>query len=261
MSTRLSRRKVDSKDHTTRDAYLALDVYKTDDGKATTLYVKGNDYAEEDWVLVNVNDAKDVSIIRTTNKAAQTSDLVEIVAKAESFEGVQSKIYYKADMHTIDGKDYDDAYRFYLNDAGKDGSVKYTWFLDQFGNVIGSSAIDNTNYAVLKDIEWVSGKGAHAQGTLVYMDGKEESVEIASIDGLTNAKGFSGNFDVNKDNATTEQGDTAFLTLQPLTARRLPMSPPPISTTKTTKAWLCSWLRPTRTGGVNLQGISTKNCW
>mgnify|MGYP007081883506 FL=1 len=41
------------------------------------------------------------------------------------------------------------------------------------------------------------------------MDGTEESVEIASIDGLTNAKGFSGNFDVNKDNATTEQGDTA----------------------------------------------------
>ena len=70
------------RDSTTRDAYLALDVYKTDDGKATTLYVKGNDYAEEDWVLVNVNDAKDVSIIRTTNKAAQTSDLVEIVAKA-----------------------------------------------------------------------------------------------------------------------------------------------------------------------------------
>ena len=148
-------KKVDSKDHTTRDAYMQLDVYKTDDGKATTLYVKGNDYAEEDWVLVNVNEKVDVSIIRTTNKAAQESDLVEIVAKADSFEGVQSKIYYKADMHTIEGKDYDDAYRFYLNDAGKDGSVKYTWFLDQFGNVIGSSAIDNTNYAVLKDIEWV----------------------------------------------------------------------------------------------------------
>ena len=249
-------KKVDSKDHTTRDAYLALDVYKTDDGKATTLYVKGNDYAEEDWVLVNVNDAKDVSIIRTTNKAAQTSDLVEIVAKAESFEGVQSKIYYKADMHTIEGKDYDDAYRFYLNDAGKDGSVKYTWFLDQFGNVIGSSAIDNTNYAVLKDIEWVSGKGAHAQGTLVYMDGTEESVEIASIDGLATENGFSGNFDVEKDNATTEQGDTAS----------------DVSITKSGKAYISTsdkynedyegmalfMVETNKDGGVNLQGISTK---
>ena len=250
-------KKVDSKDHTTRDAYLALDVYKTDDGKATTLYVKGNDYAEEDWVLVNVNDAKDVSIIRTTNKAAQKSDLVEIVAKAESFEGVQSKIYYKADMHTIEGKDYDDAYRFYLNDAGKDGSVKYTWFLDQFGNVIGSSAIDNTNYAVLKDIEWVSGKGAHAQGTLVYMDGKEESVEIASIDGLTNAKGFSGNFDVNKDNATTEQGDTAS-DVAIVDGKKVAYVSTSDKYNEDYEGMALFMVETNKDGGVNLQGISTK---
>ena len=250
-------KKVDSKDHTTRDAYLALDVYKTDDGKATTLYVKGNDYAEEDWVLVNVNDAKDVSIIRTTNKAAQESDLVEIAAKAESFEGVQSKIYYKADMHTIEGKDYDDAYRFYLNDAGKDGSVKYTWFLDQFGNVIGSSAIDNTNYAVLKDIEWVSGKGAHAQGTLVYMDGKEESVEIASIDGLTKAKGFSGNFDVNKDNATTEQGDTAS-DVAIVDGKKVAYVSTSDKYNEDYEGMALFMVETNKDGGVNLQGISTK---
>ena len=250
-------KKVDSKDHTTRDAYLALDVYKTDDGKATTLYVKGNDYAEEDWVLVNVNDAKDVSIIRTTNKAAQKSDLVEIVAKAESFEGVQSKIYYKADMHTIEGKDYDDAYRFYLNDAGKDGSVKYTWFLDQFGNVIGSSAIDNTNYAVLKDIEWVSGKGAHAQGTLVYMDGKEESVEIASIDGLDGVKGFSGNFDVNKDNATTEQGDTAS-DVAIVGDKKVAYVSTSDKYNEDYEGMALFMVETNKDGGVNLQGISTK---
>ena len=250
-------KKVDSKDHTTRDAYMQLDVYKTDDGKATTLYVKGNDYAEEDWVLVNVNEKVDVSIIRTTNKAAQESDLVEIVAKADSFEGVQSKIYYKADMHTIEGKDYDDAYRFYLNDAGKDGSVKYTWFLDQFGNVIGSSAIDNTNYAVLKDIEWVSGKGAHAQGTLVYMDGKEESVEIASIDGLANMKGFSGNFDVNKDNATTEQGDTAS-DVEIVDGKKVAYVSTSDKYNEDYEGMALFMVETNKDGGVNLQGISTK---
>ena len=250
-------KKVDSKDHTTRDAYMQLDVYKTDDGKATTLYVKGNDYAEEDWVLVNVNEKVDVSIIRTTNKAAQESDLVEIVAKADSFEGVQSKIYYKADMHTIEGKDYDDAYRFYLNDAGKDGSVKYTWFLDQFGNVIGSSAIDNTNYAVLKDIEWVSGKGAHAQGTLVYMDGKEESVEIASIDGLDGVKGFSGNFDVNKDNATTEQGDTAS-DVAIVDGKKVAYVSTSDKYNEDYEGMALFMVETNKDGGVNLQGISTK---
>ena len=250
-------KKVDSKDHTTRDAYMQLDVYKTDDGKATTLYVKDNDYAEEDWVLVNVNEKVDVSIIRTTNKAAQESDLVEIVAKADSFEGVQSKIYYKADMHTIEGKDYDDAYRFYLNDAGKDGSVKYTWFLDQFGNVIGSSAIDNTNYAVLKDIEWVSGKGAHAQGTLVYMDGKEESVEIASIDGLDGVKGFSGNFDVNKDNATTEQGDTAS-DVAIVVDKKVAYVSTSDKYNEDYEGMALFMVETNKDGGVNLQGISTK---
>ena len=249
--------KTDSKNHITRDAYMQLDVYKTDDGKATPLYVKGNDYAEEDWVLVNVNEKVDVSIIRTTNKAAQESDLVEIVAKAESFEGVQSKIYYKADMHTIEGKDYDDAYRFYLNDAGKDGSVKYTWFLDQFGNVIGSSAIDNTNYAVLKDIEWVSGKGAHAQGTLVYMDGTEESVEIASIDGLDGVKGFSGNFDVNKDNATTEQGDTAS-DVAIVADKKVAYVSTSDKYNEDYEGMALFMVETNKDGGVNLQGISTK---
>ena len=248
--------KTDNKGHTTRDAYMSLDVYKTS-SDPVTLYVKGNDYAEEDWVLVNVNEKVDTSIIRTTNKAAQESDLVEIVAKAESFEGVQSKIYYKADMHTIEGKDYDDAYRFYLNDAGKDGSVKYTWFLDQFGNVIGSSAIDNTNYAVLKDIEWVSGKGAHAQGTLVYMDGTEESVEIASIDGLTGVKGFSGNFDVNKDNATTEQGDTAS-DVAIVADKKVAYVSTSDKYNEDYEGMALFMVETNKDGGVNLQGISTK---
>ena len=97
--------KTDSKNHITRDAYMSLDVYKTS-SDPVTLYVKGNDYAEEDWVLVNVNDEVDVSIIRTTNKAAQESDLVEIVAKAESFEGAQTETYLKSTKRTIDKKDY-----------------------------------------------------------------------------------------------------------------------------------------------------------
>ncbi len=200
--------KTDDKGHTTRDAYMSLDVYKASNGEPTTLYVKGNDYAEEDWVLVNVNDEVDVSIIRTTNKTAQKSDLVEIVAKAESFEGAQTSIWSKSYKHTIDGKDYDDAVKFYLDDAKSTGTANYTWFLDQFGNLIGSKQIANDNYAVLKDIIWKTGVGAHAEGTLVYMDGTEKTgVEIASIDGLTTTVDgeFSGDFTEGNNNSVTEQ--------------------------------------------------------
>ena len=201
--------KTDNKGHTTRDDYMQLDVYnKGYNNGSTPLYVAGNDYAEEDWVLVNVNDEVDVSIIRTTNKTAQKSDLVEIVAKAESFEGAQTSIWSKSYKHTIDGKDYDDAVKFYLDDAKSTGTANYTWFLDQFGNLIGSKQIANDNYAVLKDIIWKTGVGAHAEGTLVYMDGTEKTgVEIASIDGLaTIVKGeFSGDFKKSYNNAVTAQ--------------------------------------------------------
>ena len=201
--------KTDNKGHTTRDDYMQLDVYnKGYNNGSTPLYVAGNDYAEEDWVLVNVNDEVDVSIIRTTNKTAQKSDLVEIVAKAESFEGAQTSIWSKSYKHTIDGKDYDDAVKFYLDDAKSTGTANYTWFLDQFGNLIGSKQIANDNYAVLKDIIWKTGVGAHAEGTLVYMDGTEKTgVEIASIDGLaTIVKGeFSGDFTKANDESVTEQ--------------------------------------------------------
>ena len=209
--------KTDSKNHTTRDAYMQLDVYKTS-SQPTPLYVKGNDYAEEDWVLVNVNDKVDVSIIRTTNKAAEKSDKTEIVAKAESFEGAQTEIWSKSYKHTIDKKDYDDAIKFFLDDAGTTETAKFTWFLDQFGNLIGSAAITSDSYAVLEDIIWIPGKDDHAEATLVYMDGKEETVTVDKIDGLqatengTSAlnkdKEFYGDFSTALKGSETRQGDT-----------------------------------------------------
>ena len=220
--------KTDSKNHITRDAYMSLDVYKTS-SDPVTLYVKGNDYAEEDWVLVNVNDEVDVSIIRTTNKAAQESDLVEIVAKAESFEGAQTETYLKSTKRTIDKKDYDVADNFYKDDAGLDGSVKYTWFLDQFGNLIGNDDVDTTSYAVLKSIKFVDKNDGAAEAVLVYLDGTEETANVKSIDGLSVAvdpeedseaatktvvsaldsnKEFTGDFSKDFNDASAEVGDT-----------------------------------------------------
>ena len=177
-------KKVDSKDHTTRDAYLALDVYKTDDGKATTLYVKGNDYAEDAYLLVHVNAVDKTDIITVTNAKPTSYPTVEVVGEAKSFTGAQSKIYHDSNKHTIGGEDYMDAYRFY-KDVADGSSIKYTWFLDQFGNLIGSDLIDNTSYAVLKNIYWTStDRNGYAKATLVDLDGKETEVEVDTIDGI-----------------------------------------------------------------------------
>ena len=190
--------KTDSKNHVTRDAHLVLDVYKSAKNTAATYYVKGNDFAEDEWILVNVNESTStdvqVKMTRTTNGTAKYEYLVEVVGKADSFEGAQSKIWVSANKHTIDSKDYMDACKFYKDAAGVEGTVNYTWFLDQFGNVIGNAAIDNSNYAVLKDLIWVVGKPGYAEATLVFMDGTEETVKVDQIDGLNSTDGFSGGF-------------------------------------------------------------------
>ena len=199
--------KLDAKGHVTRDDYMKLTCYKTAD-KNETVYVAGNDYAEDDYVLVNVNE-------KVTDKIVGVGEvkLVEIVGKAESFEGAQSKNWYNAAKHTIDDKDYNDAVRFYLDEAGTTKTAKFTWFLDQFGNLIGDAEIDNSNYAVIKDIVWIVGKPGHAEATLVFMDGKEDTVTVDTMDGLTALNGLSGAFDkdctgweVNLSDAYTEVG-------------------------------------------------------
>ena len=199
--------KLDSKGHVIRDDYMELTCYKTAD-ESETIYVAGNDYAEDDYVLVNVNEKATDKII-----GEGTVKHVEVVGKAESFEGAQSKNWYNAAKHTIDDKDYNDAVRFYLDAAGTTKTAKFTWFLDQFGNLIGDAAIDNSNYAVLKDIIWVVGKPGHAEATLVFMDGKEDTVTVDTMDGLTAPNGLSGAFDkdctgweVNLSDAYTEVG-------------------------------------------------------
>ena len=210
--------KTDAKGHVVRDAYLALDGFTTKDAdntdskKIETLYVKGNDYAEGDWLLVNVNEVDTTKIVLTSNKKPEDVKTVEVVGKADSFVGAQTEVYYKSNQHTIDKKDYNDAYTFYLDEAGMDGTVNFTWFLDQFGNLIGDVAIDNTNYAVLKNINWETGKPGYAEATLVYMDGKEDTVKVASIDGVAynggDHKELCGDFEAEFDNAVPTLSDS-----------------------------------------------------
>ncbi len=73
--------------------------------------------------------------------------------------GAQTRIWTNAAQHTIGDTTYDDAAHYALDDAGNN-TENFTWFLDQYGNVIGSVAIDRTGYAVLKDIVWKIGTPA-----------------------------------------------------------------------------------------------------
>ncbi len=182
--------KTDAKGHVTSDAYMNLTVYT--DYAGVDYVVKGDDYAKGDYVLVNVNKNTDnnVSIVGFTNK----QPLVEIVSKAESFDGAQSKLWRNSNKHTIADKDYTDAVEFNHDEAQK-STIKFTWFLDQFGNLIGSVALDRSNYAVLKDIIWNVGRPGSAEATLISMvDGKEYTATVDTFDGFSakNGQVFGG---------------------------------------------------------------------
>ena len=214
--TKVVAEKLDKNGHVDIDDYTVLEAYvggQSGDVVHETLYVAGNDYEKGDYVLVNINENAKYNVKFAGVVGAQK--YVDILGKADSFDGAQTAIWKNGVGHTVEGKDYNDAYTFYLDEAGRTGTVKYTWFLDQFGNLIGDVAIDASNYAVLKDIVWEKND---AVATLIYMDGTEDTVKVSYIDGAedlvvnrenkNNYKVYGG-FDNDYNDAEAELEDTA----------------------------------------------------
>ena len=149
------------------------------------------DYVAGDYVLVNVN---------------KTSTKSDILGKAESVDGAQTVIYTNANKHTVNGTDYNDAVRFILDQAEKDGTKTYTWFFDQFGNVIGSKKISTVyTYGVITRL-WMGGEYAstgygEAMANVTYMDGTTETIKLNSIavdGGAANSISYSTAYSADK---------------------------------------------------------------
>ena len=175
--------------HVTQDDYIKMTAFAPSGAKfASPIYAEGNDYAKDAYVLVNVNEAKANNVEFVGLKGEQ--NYVEVVGAADSVVAAQTIVWRNANQHTLDGKEYDDAVMLVLNEAGTTKDVKYTWFFDQFGNVIGSVGLDRGSYAVLKDLTWIgTGKNGHAEATLITFDGSatEKTVTVNKIDGFDSA--------------------------------------------------------------------------
>ena len=189
--------KYDADGHVAKDASLTLGVYANNgtnhnDAQSVTLTDDTNyTYAEGDMLLVNaVTDGADWHDAIATDG---DNKHVEFVGAAESFVGAQTYIQWNDNQHTVDGDVYNDALHFHLDAAGQDRTENFNWWLDQYGNLIGVTAIDRTNYAVLKDLTWITGTPGYAQATLVYMDGSETTVTVNTIDG-NGVDAANGNF-------------------------------------------------------------------
>ena len=181
--------KTDKGGHITRDDYLKMTVFapagKVAENFPSTIYAEGNDYAKNEYVLVNVNEEKANNVEFVGLRGEQ--NYVEIVGKADSLVAAQTVIRYNSNKHTIDGKDYFDAVMLEKDDAGTTKNVKYTWLFDQFGNLIGSVALDRGSYAVLESLKWIdAGKNGYAEATLITFDGEatKKTVIVNTIDGF-----------------------------------------------------------------------------
>ena len=199
----------DGNGHLDRQALLELNVYTTYGQNPQTVYLTSDTdytYAEGDMLLVNAytDNANSYSIAVTKQSVEgyvnqyNVATHLEVAQAAESFVGAQTEDWVNAHKHVIDGEEYMDAFRFSLDETFNrtdelDETINYNWWLDQYGNIIGVTAIDRTGYAVLKDIIWTTGQ---AEATLVYMDGSEDTVVIDTIDGFNFA-----NESWNRDNA------------------------------------------------------------
>ena len=179
----------DAQGHLRTEATIKLDVYATKGSTAATTLTltNGEDaypYAVGDYVLLNAytnafNSATESGLIKTA-----ADKYGEIVSKATSIDGAQSVIYYNAKQHNVEGTVYDDAAKFYFDNAVA-STNKFTWFFDQYNNLIGNVEIAAaTSYGVINSIWWAGnaadGSGV-AKANVTYMDGTTAVLDISTL--------------------------------------------------------------------------------
>lgn len=180
----------DAQGHLRKEASITLLVYDGTSNKELTL-TNGEDnysYVKGDYVLLNAytlptNDSKVSGAVAYTGTGG-TDYYGEIVARAESFTGAQSVIYWNAQQHNVEGTVYDDAVKFYLDEAAQK-DAKYTWYFDSYNNLIGAVEIAATNsYGVINSIWWAGnatdGSGV-AKANVTYVDGTTAVLDISTL--------------------------------------------------------------------------------
>lgn len=140
-------------------------------------------YAVDDYILVHTYTREQGLDSANTAENDVKKAYAEIVGKAESFEGAQTVIWRNANKHTVSGTVYDDAVMFYVDDA-QNQVGNYTWFKDQYGNLIGSVKIATVySYGVITKMYWniLEAGAGKVMADVTYMDGTTNTVQVASI--------------------------------------------------------------------------------
>ena len=179
----------DAQGHVKTPATITLEVYDSKTApKTTALTLKDYDdnygYAKDEYVLINAYTDATNSATVSGKVLNNTKQYAEILGKATSIEGAQSVIYWNAQQHNVEGTVYDDAVKFYLDQA-EQKDAKYTWYFDSYNNLIGAVEIAAaTSYGVINSIWWAGnatdGSGV-AKANVTYVDGTTAQVDISEM--------------------------------------------------------------------------------
>ena len=192
----------DKAGHLAKYAVMELSVYDKTNASTTIFESDSTDftYVKGDYILLNAYtksySSAEIKVENDTinGLTKQVASYSELIGKAEAVTGAQTSILVNAKQHIVNGTTYNDANTYYLDQAGTTPLVNFTWFLDTYGNVIGSAKVAATyTYAILKDIIWNFGAPSSATATLVNAaTGEETTATVKSIDGQ-DANGTQGN--------------------------------------------------------------------
>lgn len=204
----------DKAGHLAKYAVMELSVYDKTNASTTIFESDSVDftYAKGDYVLLNAYtksySSAEIKVENDTinGLAKQVASYSELIGKAEAVTGAQTSILINAKQHIVNGTTYNDANTYYLDQASNTPLVNFTWFLDTYGNVIGSAKVAATyTYAILKSLTWNFGTGGangSAVATLVNAaTGEETTASVKSIDG-SEEKTVGANFAWNTLDAT-----------------------------------------------------------
>ncbi len=180
----------DRNNHVIDPARVYIEIYD-DSEEGTTVVMWPNyegdwDYEIGDFVLLHHEATKDGEIV-PEDEDEEFVPVYENLGAPEALVGKQTAFVINSNSHIVNDEEYEDAYRLYRDDAGRE-TTEHVWLFDQYENLIGiveKAVVDNTQYGVITAIKWIddytSFNNSYALAQILYMDGSSSTLKVDYI--------------------------------------------------------------------------------
>ena len=169
-------------------------------------------------------ERKERAAFETNMLAADPASDIAPVDGLTSVDAKQTSVTWNNGTHNVGGETKNDQLTLFMDYAGSNLNTTFTWYFDQYGNLIGIGPKANTvNYGVITSLYSAFEQGsaattgkAVAMAHVKYADGTEGDIAISKfITTGMNGPAGRGNDSAGKNSAMPTPGDTAANTSYP----------------------------------------------